>query len=406
MHRNPRPVHLRLETLEDRAMPSIDVQGGNIVIQGLAGNVSDNVTIFDGMEKGVQGYVVQNLWKKGGKAGVEKKFIPLSQVTGDRITFHGGDGDDSFQYVSSYTKTLKVFAYGEAGNDVLKGFREADELYGGSGSDELWGYAGDVFDQENDKGDYLVGGDDNDANDLKDVLHGGYGDDTLDGGNGADLLYGEQGNDDLDGGKGIDYLNGGENYDELYADRGGESLLNGEHVEITLGQVNPQNDSWSCGANSGARVLRSYGYNVTYEQLRQRVTQVWPGANDLLQQTRVGPPPAFLAKAMQQWKKNTTSQTQTNFNALLQILGGGKPIVALIQPGLQYVDPTHVIPLLHYVALRGFDLASQELYYTDTNGAEATMSFAAFKEQWDWSVNVATKTALAAAGVWARSFVF
>lgn len=102
--------------------------------------------------------------------------------------------------------------FGTEGDDPLLEGTEADNiLYGGAGSDSIYGKGGD---------DLLFGGQGNDTlhgDDGNDVLHGGQGDDTLYGGAGNDVLYGGAGSDTLYGGEGndllhyeaIDYLDGG-----------------------------------------------------------------------------------------------------------------------------------------------------------------------------------------------------
>lgn len=55
--------------------------------------------------------------------------------------------------------------YGRGGDDLLRGLRLSDELYGGNGADTVYGGRGN---------DRLDGGSGNDA------LYGGYGDDVID----------------------------------------------------------------------------------------------------------------------------------------------------------------------------------------------------------------------------------
>ena len=110
--------------------------------------------------------------------------------------------------------------FGTEGDDPQLEGTEADNiLYGGAGSDSIYGKGGD---------DLLFGGQGNDTlhgDDGNDVLHGGQGDDTLYGGAGNDVLYGGAGSDTLYGGEGndllhyeaIDYLDGGSgNCDVLF----------------------------------------------------------------------------------------------------------------------------------------------------------------------------------------------
>ena len=94
--------------------------------------------------------------------------------------------------------------HGGPGNDWIDGGYGNDTLYGGPGNDAMGGIAGD------------------------DALHGGDGDDLLEGDaaaihldgalHGADQLWGGAGNDQLHGSGGADMLNGGEGDDELLGD--------------------------------------------------------------------------------------------------------------------------------------------------------------------------------------------
>ena len=95
---------------------------------------------------------------------------------------------------SAYLSTL-VTVDGSAAESVeIRGNRQANIIYGGSGSD---------------------------------TLYGGVDKDTLYGGDGADILYGETGNDTLYGGAGDDILSGGTKDDILYGEAGNDTLTGG-----------------------------------------------------------------------------------------------------------------------------------------------------------------------------------
>ena len=101
----------------------------------------------------------------------------------DTIGFVGSGGNDVVTNLSNAT----LIAYGNDGNDLLRGNGNADQLHGGPGNDRLEGGLGN---------DRLWGDAGNDA------LYGGEGNDTLSGGDGDDSLYGDRGDDVLDGGGG------------------------------------------------------------------------------------------------------------------------------------------------------------------------------------------------------------
>jgi hypothetical protein len=118
------------------------------------------------------------------------------------IRFFGGAAQDNFQ---ARIGTTPVFAYGNGGNDQLRGGDGNDHLDGGAGNDTLRGLGGH---------DTLIGGADNDN------LSGHEGNDTLRGDGGADRLFGGDGVDWLYGGAGDDYLSGGAGFDNFVDSEG------------------------------------------------------------------------------------------------------------------------------------------------------------------------------------------
>ena len=143
--------------------------------------------------------------------------------------------------VASFTVQSVNIITGTAGNDFIRGSREADKIQGLAGNDQLFGNRGD---------DSLDGGQDNDilrgnqGNDTlnggsgQDQLNGNRGDDQLTGGLDQDQLFGNQGNDTLDGGGSNDTLNGGSGDDYLIGAQGNDSLKGGHGQDILVG-VNP-----------------------------------------------------------------------------------------------------------------------------------------------------------------------
>jgi hypothetical protein len=341
--------------------------------------------------------------QKAGSGPYGQAWVKEAAVTGQWVVFEGRGGDDYFDYNTTFPKVLQVLADGGKGKDTLMGWRGDDRLVGGPDQDTLGGSGGH---------DHLYGGKDPTKPNLEeepasDGLVGGAGNDRLYGGPGSDKLSGEDGDDYLDGGLALDTLRGGSGYDTLLADWGGENLSNGEQVQIALDTLYAQDDTWSCGPNSASRVLRAYGHAVTYARAKEAMQQVWPGAHsNLFEQVQVGAPPHILAQVMQTWKPDSRS-SQAQFKEVLNLLGSGRPVVALLHVG--YVDPqTKIIPLLHYVALRGFDQAKQEIYCIDTDGQAGMMKFDAFQQKWNWWGRFKPEVfgALYALGVQPRSIVF
>ncbi len=98
-------------------------------------------------------------------------------------------GIDGADYLSPQQNNKPYYLYGGNGSDALFGFDYKDELYGGSGNDKIRGLGDD---------------------------------DYIEGGNGKDKLFGDTGNDDLYGGGGKDTftfdtkLNSKHNVDTIY----------------------------------------------------------------------------------------------------------------------------------------------------------------------------------------------
>lgn len=206
-------VHLTVEALEERAVPSattgravqVSVQGGALVIKG-TGN-DDLVQVLDAKNaRGQEVYRVKQTW--GGHDYVIAD-VPQTKVT-ERIQFDAGAGNDYFKFTTK-GKDLDLVADMGAGNDIAWGWTGKDSFFGGAGNDCLYGMGGN---------DLLFGGANNDK------LYGGNGDDFLVGGTGADELFGQSDSDVLFGGEWfgntagrdgvLDRLDGGGGIDRVY----------------------------------------------------------------------------------------------------------------------------------------------------------------------------------------------
>ena len=130
------------------------------------------------------------------------------------------------------------------------------ELKGSHGKDKLHGGLGD---------DHLDGGTANDdlkGSDGKDYLEGGLGDDHLDGGKGNDDLKGSDGKDYLEGGLGDDHLDGGRGDDDLKGSNGKDILTGNSGSDVLVGGID--NDILNLGFKDGAKdsVLYAKGDGV------------------------------------------------------------------------------------------------------------------------------------------------
>lgn len=117
----------------------------------------------------------------------------------NEITFGGGAGNDM---LNASATSIPIFAFGDAGEDVLIGGRGADTLQGGDDNDVLTGNSGADVLNGNAGDDVISGGAGND------LMNGGDDDDMLDGGAGNDAIAGFAGDDEVIGGTGTDTLAG------------------------------------------------------------------------------------------------------------------------------------------------------------------------------------------------------
>ena len=106
---------------------------------------------------------------------------------------YGGSGDDDLLGVTAATDIRR------GGRRLHRGRRRRRPLIGEQGADEIWGGGGI---------DRIFGGDgysfDTDIHPARDYLHGGDGDDEIYGEGGDDLIWGGNDDDTIDGGVGFD----------------------------------------------------------------------------------------------------------------------------------------------------------------------------------------------------------
>jgi Ca2+-binding RTX toxin-like protein len=383
--------YLKLLLTDAAGVENVTGTAGNDVITG---NARPNTVFGDDGNDTVDGLGGNDvLW---GGAGAD-----VLHGGTENDTLYGNDGPDKL--------------YGDAGNDGITGGEGSDKLDGWTGNDKLSGEAGDDTGTGGLGDDQVFGGGGADVLDgggNSDTVGGGPQNDQVLGGPGTDTVTGDDGDDTVDGGGGKDTMDGAAGTDRLFADQGNESLKNGEHVEITVPGGSPQNDSWSCGPNSAARLLRSYGINVTYATLKAQAQN-----SNLLSQYGLGTPPPNLRNVMKAHKGDTQLASGASFQSVLDRLGEGRPVIALL--GWGEVDipvpPEHPFDFdlfdtapdtLHYVCLTGFDAPSQTVFYTDTDGTAKSMSYAAFQQKWNWPGDGIPLAALEAVGVKKRTMIW
>ena len=220
-----------------------------------------------------------------------------------------------------------------------------------------------------------------------DVAHGGAGDDFLWGGDGTDVLWGMNGDDGLMGEGGVDELYGGDGYDTLSADRA-ETLNGGEYVGINIigdhspDNVNDQDDGWSCGPNSGSRFLRAYGITVSYEDLRDTA-----GENNIISGVDAGTPPPNLREILSFHKPDVQLESRADFQTVLDLLGQGKPVIALTGWGETFLGPAGIAPgvaALHRTERIRPGFPDPVLHEHRRVASALTASTTSEKRLWDW----------------------
>src|SRR5262249_33938266 len=120
----------------------------------------------------------------------------------------------------------------------------------------------------------------------------------------------------------------------------------------------------------------------------------------------LGTPPPYLLQVMQKYRPSSQLKSGASFNDVLNRLGEGRPVVALIGWGSRPVPspnpfkPIDLVPeALHYICLTGYDLTDGSLNFTDTNGEAGQMSFAQFQAFWNWTADGVAYAALDALGI-------
>lgn len=192
----------------------------------------------------------------------------------------------------------------------------------------------------------------------------------------------------------------------------------GSSQVIELPDTGAQNDSWSCGPNSAARLLRYYGHDVDYATVRAATDKKLflpqkmrnPFNNQWIE-VRTGTPPQTLQQVMQRWEGDRVKKSpQTSFNRLINLVRSGKPAIALVRVGSFQIPYIGSIPYLHWIAVTGADPVQQQIYYTDTNSQVYSLSYKDFQSRWnlglDRDVSNAIANILKSNGVEARTIVW
>ena len=201
-------------------------------------------------------------------------------------------------------------------------------------------------------------------------------------------------------------------------DKSQDLVATGSSASIQLPDTGAQNDSWSCGPNSAARILRYYGHDVNYATVRAATDKKLflpqkfrnPLDNQWIE-VRTGTPPQTLQQVMQRWEGDRVKKSpQTSFNRLINLVRSGKPAIALVRVGGLSIPYICSIPYLHWIVVTGADPQSQQITYTDTNSQTYVLSYQDFQTMWnlglDRDVSGAIASVLKSNGVEARTIVW
>ena len=187
---------------------------------------------------------------------------------------------------------------------------------------------------------------------------------------------------------------------------------------ISLPDTGAQNDGWSCGPNSAARVLSYYGHRVDYAKVRSLTDsklflpqKIRNPLNNQWIEVRTGTPPQTLKQVMQRWEGDRVKHSSKNsFERLTNLVQSGKPAIALVRVGSLPLPYLGTIPYLHWIVVTGIDSQNQKIYYTDTDSQVYTLSYAEFRARWDLGldrdVSVAIANVLQTNGIQPRTLIW
>jgi len=231
-----------LEEMEQRLTPVVSTSSLNIVTGVLAIRCDDtptqaSVTIT---RTQIGGAVSERLNVIEG-AGTSKGSYLASQVK--KIEFTGGLAADSF---NASAARVRLQALGNDGNDIIVGGSGANTIDGGNGNDVLSAFGVCVYygQDGNDTitagggADYLEGNGGNDsiiAGGGNDSIYGGAGQDVVNGGDGDDRIFGEADSDGLSGGNGNDSIWGGTGADGISGNDGNDTIRGEADNDVILG---------------------------------------------------------------------------------------------------------------------------------------------------------------------------
>jgi uncharacterized protein YvpB len=181
-------------------------------------------------------------------------------------------------------------------------------------------------------------------------------------------------------------------------------------ASLTLPSTANQDNTWSCGANSAARVLRYYGHGVSYNNVRDVAqfehgiipTRLCVGSGILKTcvntgEFKTGLEPNEVRSVLSNWEGgNAKYESGADLSKIKRLLSQGKPVIVLrrvgsIQPGLVF----GTWPAMHWVAVHGYNDQERKIYFTETEpiggeecngGINCSSSYDKFMSEWDWRI--------------------
>ncbi|MFM9964056.1 MAG: beta strand repeat-containing protein [Planctomycetaceae bacterium] len=221
---------------------TLRVNGNNLANSFVVSqSVDDRLVVSEGSKSVTVGSTFNQIIVSGGSGNDTITVQSLLDVQGAALSILGGNGNDTLTAAGALLGNVRLLLSGEAGNDTLVGSEDGDTLSGDAGNDVLNGGGGDDTLGGGDGKDNLYGQSGNDSlsgNVGDDTLRGNDGNDTLDGGDDFDLLFGNAGNDSLRGGAGDDTLDGSIGNDTLGGGIGLDSLTGGDGNDLLDGGLN------------------------------------------------------------------------------------------------------------------------------------------------------------------------
>jgi hypothetical protein len=144
-----------------------------------------------------------------------------------------------------------------------------------------------------------------------------------------------------------------------------------DRILLPVDQIENQTHGNGCGPCSAARLLRYHKKPMTYRQAYADINPAGWGST-----------PASIVNFLQKHGlADAHEERKSNFNRVLEVLGQGRPCIALVEDGGSF--------RLHWIVLQGYDKAKGHVYFMDTNGQPMQYnSFRDFNSNWDWRFGI------------------